>query len=235
MHYLYKIINLLNHKVYIGQSIHETERWRQHKYFGRNPEKTGQYIHRAISKYGIENFQYEVIAMCRSSEDTNELEVQLINQYDSRNPLKGYNVASGGETPWNLGLPKDKNPLTGIPRPQETRKKISKGNSGKSMPKWSNERKVYMSKIMAGRRLPLEQIKKISNSNRGQIRSEETKLKMSVSHMGNRSRASFNEQQVREIKILLNNCVSIKEISEKFNSKPRIIRDIKNGKTYKNI
>lgn len=32
---------------------------------------------------------------------------------------------------------------------------------------------------------------------------------------------------------MLNMGCLIKEISEKFNSKPRIIRDIKNGKTYK--
>jgi GIY-YIG catalytic domain. len=65
MHYLYRITNQLNGKVYIGQSNNK-RRWSQHKYFAKHPEQTGQYIHNAMAKYGVENFIFEVIATCKT-------------------------------------------------------------------------------------------------------------------------------------------------------------------------
>ena len=99
MYYLYIITDKLNNKVYIGQTINEKRRWRAHKSFAKNPEQTGQYIHRAMAKYGINNFIYEIIATCRTQEGADETEKQLIKQYDSRNPIKGYNVAPTGAQP----------------------------------------------------------------------------------------------------------------------------------------
>ncbi len=96
MHYLYKITNQLNKKVYIGQSKNDKYRWRQHCYFAKNPEKTGQYIHRAMAKYGIENFIFEIVATCQTQEDANEIESILIQQYNSRNKKYGYNLVVGG-------------------------------------------------------------------------------------------------------------------------------------------
>jgi group I intron endonuclease len=95
MHYLYRITNQLSGKVYIGQS-NSKRRWSQHLYFAKYPERTGQYIHRAMAKYGSENFIYEVIATCRTQKDANILEDVLIQQYDSRNNNKGYNLNAGG-------------------------------------------------------------------------------------------------------------------------------------------
>jgi group I intron endonuclease len=95
MHYLYRITNLLNSKIYIGQS-NNTRRWSQHTYFAKHPEKTGQYIHYAMSKYGIENFIFEVISTCQTQEEANEIESKLIKQYDSMNKQFGYNSRVGG-------------------------------------------------------------------------------------------------------------------------------------------
>lgn len=96
MHYIYKITDTLNNKVYIGQTVDDKKRWIAHKSYAKNPEKTGQYIHRAMAKYGIENFIFEVIASCKSQEDTDETESLLIIQYDSRNKERGYNLMVGG-------------------------------------------------------------------------------------------------------------------------------------------
>ena len=125
---IYIIINKVTNKVYIGQSNKETERWRQHKYFGRNPEKTGQYIHRAMFKYGAENFTYEVIAMCITSNDADELETILIEQYSSRNKEFGYNIAIGGNSPWNRGLPAEQQPMYGKHHSEDSKSKISQHN-----------------------------------------------------------------------------------------------------------
>lgn len=239
MFYLYKITNLLDGKVYIGQSNKENERWRRHKYFGRNPEKTGQHIHRAMAKYGSENFIYEVIARSLTDQDANETEKQLIDQYDSRNPDVGYNVAPGGDVPWNRGLPKELNPLTGIPRSEEVKKRISKATIGKIMPPCSDERKEKMSKKYKGRTLPKEWVEKIAASNRGQIRSEESRLKISQSHIGVQSGekhpgAKLNWETVRKIRQEhAGGIATPRQLSEKYGVGTTNIYDILNHKIWK--
>ena len=54
MHYLYLIINGKNGKVYIGQSIDEKCRWKQHKYQSQR-DQPSQEINRAMKQDGIEN------------------------------------------------------------------------------------------------------------------------------------------------------------------------------------
>lgn len=54
---IYKITNLVNNKVYIGQTERTLkERWGQHKY-----SKGCKYLHNAILKYGAESFKIEEI------------------------------------------------------------------------------------------------------------------------------------------------------------------------------
>lgn len=108
MHYLYKITNRLNNKVYIGQTVDAVKRWGAHKSKSKIDSPV-QYVSRAIAKYGIENFVYEVIAMCKTQEDTDETESVLITQYNSRNKQFGYNVKPGGNV---------------APQSEETKEKI---------------------------------------------------------------------------------------------------------------
>lgn len=63
---IYKIINTVNGKVYVGQSINIYERWAQHKYKSIYPEELGynSAIHAAMRKYGFENFIFEIIEEC---------------------------------------------------------------------------------------------------------------------------------------------------------------------------
>lgn len=96
LHYLYRITNEVNGKVYIGQSQNPGHRWSNHKYFARYPEKTNQYIHKAMAKHGVENFTLEVIASCQTHEDADDTEIYLIQQYGSLSSKCGYNLHSGG-------------------------------------------------------------------------------------------------------------------------------------------
>src|SRR5208282_6002188 len=78
MHYLYRITDALNNKVYIGQTVDNKKRWMQHKSYAKNPEKTGQYIHRAMNKYGVENFTFEIIGAIRKKLSKNYERLLLI-------------------------------------------------------------------------------------------------------------------------------------------------------------
>ena len=95
MHYLYRITNTLNGKVYIGQTNKPDYRWYQHRSYAVG-NKHKQYIHSAMAKHGIQNFVFDVIATCLTQEDTDETESVLIIQYNSRNKEHGYNLMVGG-------------------------------------------------------------------------------------------------------------------------------------------
>lgn len=200
MHYLYKITNTLNNKIYIGQSNKETERWRQHKYLSRQLYPI-QYIHRAMVKYGVENFKYEVIACCLSKEYADETEKTLIDQYDSRNKKYGYNISPGGDIVWNSGLPKERQPMFGKHHKDESKKKISESNKGKIII-ITEEQKRKMSDAHKGKTHSQETIEKISSSNQGICRSLETRNRMSQSKMGSKNKTGkfkYTEEQKLEI------------------------------------
>lgn len=90
---IYKITNIVNNKVYIGQSIDIKKRWERHRIVAFNSAYP-QYnclIYKAFRKYGLNNFVFEVLEEC-CEEDLNRLENFYIEQYDSCNRDKGYNM-----------------------------------------------------------------------------------------------------------------------------------------------
>ena len=89
---IYKIQNLINGKVYIGQIINIERRFHQHKY----DDSQNSVIHRTIKKYGIENFSFEVIEEC-NYKDLDEREIFWIKYYNSSNKNNGYNLTLGGQ------------------------------------------------------------------------------------------------------------------------------------------
>lgn len=86
---IYKVTNKINGKVYIGQSVDIGRRWRQHM-----TAEDDIYFHKAIQKYGVDNFIWEVIEKCKKSE-LDERESYWIEYYDSFN--NGYNCTKGGD------------------------------------------------------------------------------------------------------------------------------------------
>ena len=107
---IYIIKNSVNDKVYIGQAKDAAERWLSHvynaKYENKNKQRTTQVIHRAMNKYGIEKFHYEVLEY--QIENYDERELYWIKKYNSMVP-NGYNVSPGGkgaqygiDCPWGV-------------------------------------------------------------------------------------------------------------------------------------
>lgn len=88
---IYKITNQVNGKIYIGQSIDISRRWRQHR--NASCYDSDIPLYKAIKKYGIDNFTFEVIEECDMSL-LNERELYWINFYDSYK--QGYNATLEG-------------------------------------------------------------------------------------------------------------------------------------------
>ena len=121
---IYRITNKINKKVYIGQAI--SHRKNMNKYtpkgmegrFKEHVKETKLYqkyhcnaLNNAITKYGAENFNVELLHYCNISE-ANQLETDEIEKHCSLVP-NGYNIT----TSCNSVLPSD-----------EFRRKISTGN-----------------------------------------------------------------------------------------------------------
>lgn len=91
---IYKITNQINGKCYIGQSIDIEKRWKQHISDAKNSNrKKCPYFHKALIKYGIENFKFEILEECLIDK-LNEREIYWIKFYNSYE--NGYNLTPGG-------------------------------------------------------------------------------------------------------------------------------------------
>lgn len=56
---IYKYTNKINNKTYIGLSNNIERRKNEHQYFANHIQDT--YFHKALYKYGIENFDFEIL------------------------------------------------------------------------------------------------------------------------------------------------------------------------------
>ena len=156
-------------------------------------------ITKAIQKYGIDNFDIEVI-LCEVSLQ-NQLEIDTIAKYLSNNSEFGYNLTEGGDyigpmspkqrkvhsefmkgrIPWNKGK-------TGIYSP-ETIAKISQAAKLQAT-KQTQETRDKISKARVGITLSEETKKKISEGNKGKPKSAE--------HIENNRLARLGKKQTPE-------------------------------------
>ena len=123
--YIYKITNLLNNKIYIGQVYNKSikDRFIRHCKSAKPDAKC--YLARAIYKYGKENFSVEQVEECYSVNELNMREKYWIKYYNSTDKDLGYNLTDGGEG-GNTYLCKSSKEMSTI------KSKISKANSGKN-------------------------------------------------------------------------------------------------------
>ena len=94
---IYKATNLINGKLYIGQTIDFVSRVTKHKSDARHAfeRKDSSYFHKAMHKYGVDNFKFEIIEKIDNSL-LNEREKFWIKELNTFAP-NGYNLTLGGD------------------------------------------------------------------------------------------------------------------------------------------
>ena len=118
---IYKVTNLKNNKVYIGQTIHSMlYRKRQHLKDCYRKNYYNNVFHNALKKYSSHDFKWETICICDNIDQLNLMEELFIAVYDSTNRNFGYNLKKGG--------------LNGGKCSEETKRKI--GDT--TIAKWQN-------------------------------------------------------------------------------------------------
>lgn len=90
---IYKITNLTNDKVYIGQSVNLAERLRTHVKAGVGIDAPGLKLYQDMKKLGVENFSFEILERCPQAE-LNKKEKYWIEFFHSQD--FGYNITKGG-------------------------------------------------------------------------------------------------------------------------------------------
>lgn len=96
MPYIYKITNIVNNKIYIGQTVNKVEYRLQDHFHAAITYKDKSILHSAMRKYGKESFIIEVIEECEEKE-LSDKEKYWIAFYNSTNRNIGYNITIGGE------------------------------------------------------------------------------------------------------------------------------------------
>lgn len=97
---IYKITNLINNKIYIGQSKNIYRRWYSHRCDYKNKDLP---LYNSIRKYGIDNFSFEIIEECQINQ-LSEKEDYWINHYNSYVP-NGYNIKKAETHYSNITIP----------------------------------------------------------------------------------------------------------------------------------
>lgn len=99
---IYKYTNLINGKIYIGQTKQTLE---QRDYKHQTQLNDNTYFHRAMKKYGRDNFSLELIEDHIPFNQLNEKEKFYIDFFESFYTTgKGYNLTQGGQ--WGSGTQK---------------------------------------------------------------------------------------------------------------------------------
>ena len=131
MGFIYKIVNKINWKIYVGQTTRMLleDRFKEHC----RTSSSCHYLNNALKKYGVEGFEFIMIQNCLNHE-LNELEIMYISSNNSLVP-NGYNLRKGGNS--------------GGKHHEETKKKISESMKGRTdivMPDWTGKRHTEKSK-----------------------------------------------------------------------------------------
>jgi hypothetical protein len=123
----------------------------------------------------------------------------LHNKTDGGDGVSGYEHSEETKRKLSISRSGENNPLYGKSRSKETRRKISEGHKGKTLPK---EIKRKISEAQKGKTHSQETRRKISEGHKGKTVSEETRRKISISKSGENNPfygKSLSEETKRKI------------------------------------
>lgn len=93
---IYKATNCSNGKIYVGQTVGKLSiRKNVHRY--QVNKGSINYFTKALRKYGIDNFHWEIIDIASTIKELNEKEIYWIKTLNSNTLSIGYNISSGGK------------------------------------------------------------------------------------------------------------------------------------------
>lgn len=251
---IYVIENTFNGKVYIGavgkgrSKTHKGKRKTFHERLSEhvkglnNKKHHNRYLQASWNKYRQEAFLFDILEIIDDVSLLDTREKFWIEYYSSAEKDYGYNLTLGGE---------------GQSPNEETMAKLRKNNAMKR-PEIANKVRL----MITGRTISNETRKRQSEAKAGRYlgenhpfygkhHSDETKAKLSASHMGkpshrrgklsittrgeNNPNVKLTKYQVREIRALLTEGFALTLIAKTFNVSDTSIANIRNGRTWTHV
>ena len=173
---IYLIFCLANQRAYIGQSVNVKKRIASHQASLKRGNHDNDYLQKAYNKYNVDMFVFKPLEYPEDTtiENLTAREQYWIDQFDSMDPRRGFNLKGAGNS---------------TPCTEETKRKISEANKGREISEEEKERLRKIGREQAelnrGKTPPPmteEHKEKIKQANTGKKHTEETKRKMSEAH-----------------------------------------------------
>jgi group I intron endonuclease len=163
---IYAIINLLDGKRYIGSAANIRRRWAEHRSHLSRGTHSSPKLQNAWNKHGEENFEFKIVEYVE-----NKLELLSREQVwlDNAQPAYNYQKVAGRG---NAGM--KRGPLS-----EEHKAKLSAAKKGKPLPPEQREKLAALNK----NKTP-EWCRKISESKKGTVLSQEAKDNMRKAQLG---------------------------------------------------
>ena len=170
---IYKIVNTINGKKYVGSAVNISTRWGIHKRELNNNTHHSIKLQRAWNKHGESAFEFSVIEECEPIKEILEEREQFWMDYYKAYDNHNYNVSKiAGRS------------MQGRSHSSDSKTKMSEAKKGKPGPKHSEETKLKMSKSKSGENHPLYGLAKEDNPNYGKKHTPAARANMSAAHKG---------------------------------------------------
>lgn len=211
-YYVYKIINKINNKIYIGKSCDPTKRWSRHKYDAKkNADSNKQLLfHRAIMKYGYDNFITEILAKYDTNQESLIAEKEFIKLFDSNNLNKGYNLTDGDEG------------LLGYKLTEKQKNSISLRNSGSNNGMYGKTSTIEQ-RLKKG--IKISETKR-KNTSKKYVFSQETIEKLKIAAKDKKSQKISDHQKDEIVKIYDTGTIIKKDLASQFDLEEKTLNYI---------
>lgn len=191
---IYEIKNTVNENNYIGQSIKLNSRKNSHFFQLRNNIHKNIHLQRAFTKYGEQNFTFNILLYCEDFELT-RYEQSIVDLFNPTYNLLRLCVNS----PMGYKHTEEtKRKHIGRKVSEETKKKMS--NTSK-LRRHTQETKLKLSIAGKGRKATTETRLKISESRKFRVTKDETRIKQSIAHKGSK-RTEETKENMRKAALL---------------------------------
>ena len=175
---IYRFVNIINGKVYVGYTKDFTKRLHEHK---QDSKRFSTKFYKAINKHGWNNFVCDILYQSLDVDHIKQMEIHFISDYNSYR--KGYNSTLGGEG------------KTGTTT-SATKKKQSISRGGRFIAKDSLGNTYQITKddprYLSG---------ELVGINKGVKSSQETRKKQSIAKIGNQNLLGHKHTEESKLRI----------------------------------